>query len=692
MADDNIRHVNCASDFRIVFAFSDGKLPDYPWRLGLKTPNTPSYNMYVASFDGTTYNNCSPLDDESIMVFVDHHRLAPGILHYYLQTDAPDSLFPDGEMNVTIPGTVNIELWEGPSDGDTPPEVTVIVERLLKGDPGDPGEAGQITSATASIDNTTGTPSVKIELGGTPEKRTIDLKFSGLKGEPGEPDESFVRYDKAQDLTTSEQEQAWLNLGLDLVVLKFPKGVTSITLTDEEDAKLQSGAAVLVTTDSTDTTSNIYNANNHIFTPIDFKATSKPIYYSLALFSGLLHCSYDKVSKTFAYHGIIRLIDSGAIRFDRLTSLTGAQQSQAFKNLGWKVHVISESAIGSSDAVSDDEKEARLAATALLVQETGEMYIYGHNSSSAPSDRRFYRFRDTKTLALLNVVTTTGLITQPLFVNIYDENAVSFNIDQSSVSNDKKNKALGNIGIDFVRLPYSLLGTTLSDEMANVINNARGIILVDTPNDFILPTIYNKGRTTSSNAKFITIGETKDVYYILYNKNTKALANVVHTYTDSGCVRYVQEQNLTNTEKDTVLSNIGLDFVQVDYSLLGTTLTDEMFAVLDNAKGIILVDPPSGYYNPRVFIKGNNGSTGCFFVSSATGTTYCQIELNKSTKVLSGINAGLTYAGSVRYAEEQSLTDTQKQQARANIGVQSADELLADDDFIASLKTKLGIG
>ena len=144
MADDNIRRVNCASDFRIVFAFSDGKLPDYPWRLGLKTPNTPSYNMYVASFDGTTYNNCSPLDDESIIVFVDHHRLVPGILHYYLQTDAPDSLFPDREMNVTIPGAVNIELWEGPSDGDTPPEVTVIVERLLKGDKGDPGDPGPV--------------------------------------------------------------------------------------------------------------------------------------------------------------------------------------------------------------------------------------------------------------------------------------------------------------------------------------------------------------------------------------------------------------------------------------------------------------------------------------------------------------------------------------------------------------------
>lgn len=365
-----------------------------------------------------------------------------------------------------------------------------------------------------------------------------------------------VRTDIAQTLSAAQQEQAWSNLGLDLVVLKFQEGATSVVLTDEEDAKLLAGAAVLLTVDGTNTGTGVHHADNHIFVSYNFTMVPKPRYYSLWSHTSVLFCSYKKASKTFVYNGSLQLNDTGALRTDYLTSLTGAQQSQAFKNLGWKVHVISESAIGSSDAISDDEKEARLAATALLVQETGEMYIYGHNSSSTPSDRRFYRFRDTKTLALLNVVTTTGLITQPLFVNIYDENAVSFNIDQSSVSNDKKNKALGNIGIDFVRLPYSLLGTTLSDEMANVINNARGIILVDTPNGFILPTIYNKGRTTSSNAKFITIGETKDVYYILYNKNTKALANVVHTYTDSGCVRYVQEQSLTDTQKQQARANI----------------------------------------------------------------------------------------------------------------------------------------
>lgn len=475
-----------------------------------------------------------------------------------------------------------------------------------------------------------------------------------------------VRTDIAQTLSAAQQEQAWSNLGFDLVVLKFPEGATSVVLTDEEDAKLAAGAAVLVTVDGTNTGKNVHNADNHIFISYNFTAVLEPRYYSLWSHTSTLYCSYKKASKTFVYNGSLQLNDTGALRFDRLTSLSGAQQSQAFANLGWKVHVISESAIGSSDAVSDDEKAARLSATALLVQETGEMYIYGHNSTSTPSDRRFYRFRDTKTLALLNVVTTTGLITQPLFVNIYDENAVSFNIDQSSVSNDKKNKALGNIGIDFVRLPYSLLGTTLSDEMANVINNARGIILVDTPNDFILPTIYNKGRTTSSNAKFITIGETKDVYYILYNKNTKALANVVHTYMDSGCVRYVQEQNLTNTQKDMALSNIGLPLVHVDYSLIGSTLDDSTYNKLLTAKGVFLENVPDGNNAPSLYFVGSSNTVTTTFVSEFNARVWFVLTLSHTSKKLSLVSTG--YATDVvRYNEGQNLTNTQKQQARANI-------------------------
>lgn len=376
-------------------------------------------------------------------------------------------------------------------------------------------------------------------------------------------------------LTSAQQEQAWSNLGLDLVVLKFPEGATSVTLTDEEDAKLAAGVAVLVTVDGTNTGTGVYNADNRIFASYNFTTAIEPLYYSLWSYTSALYCSYKKASKTFVYNGSLQLNDTGALRFDRLTSLSGAQQSQAFKNLGWKVHVISESAIGSSDAVSDDEKSVRLSATALLVQETGLLYNF---SISSGGSRRFYGQFSSSFCTALNVNEATGVITSS-FVYLYDPSAVSFDRVQS-VSDDNKNKALGNIGIDLVRIPHSLLGTTLSDEMVNVINNARGIILVDTPSDYV---------------------------------------------------------------------------------------------------------------NPTVFIKGNNVSGSCLFVSFVTGNMYSIFTLNKSTKLLSGISSGLTYGGSVRYAEDQSLTDTQKSTARSNIGVQSADELLADDDFIAQLKTKLGI-
>lgn len=341
MADDNIRHVNCASDFRIVFAFSGGKLPDYPWRLGLKTPNTPSYNMYVASFDGTTYNNCSPLDDESIMVFVDHHRLVPGILHYYLQTDAPDSLFPDGEMNITIPGTVNIELWEGPSDGDTPPEVTVIVERLLKGDkgdPGDPGEAGQITSATASVDNTTGTPSVNIELGGTPEKRTIDLKFSGLKGEPGEPDESFVRYDEAQSTTTSEQDTALSNIGLDFVHVDY--SLFNTTLSDADFNRIWNAEGLIIV------------GNNEV-APVMLKgrsSLSQVTFYSIRDSSTLVYTVL--LASTKKLNGLTSWsFNEGAVQYNVAQNLTDAKKRQARNNIGVK---------SADELLADDDFIAQL--------------------------------------------------------------------------------------------------------------------------------------------------------------------------------------------------------------------------------------------------------------------------------------------------------------------------------------------
>lgn len=131
------------------------------------------------------------------------------ILGEYASLDALKAAHPTGKSGDAYLITGHIWYWaaeskswadagqlqgpQGPAGKDgkalTFADLTDAQKEELRGQPGRDGTNGQsakITNVTATVSNTVGTPSVKVTLGGTDLQRTIDLAFSGLKGQTGD--------------------------------------------------------------------------------------------------------------------------------------------------------------------------------------------------------------------------------------------------------------------------------------------------------------------------------------------------------------------------------------------------------------------------------------------------------------------------------------------------------------------------
>lgn len=67
-----------------------------------------------------------------------------------------------------------------------PAEVNIKGPAGANGDPGTNGTSAKITGATASVDDTSGTPQVTVTSGGTDSSRSFAFAFTGLKGPAGE--------------------------------------------------------------------------------------------------------------------------------------------------------------------------------------------------------------------------------------------------------------------------------------------------------------------------------------------------------------------------------------------------------------------------------------------------------------------------------------------------------------------------
>lgn len=269
------------------------------------------------------------------------------------------------------------------------------------------------------------------------------------------------------------------------------------------------------------------------------------------------------------------------------------------------------------------------------------------------------------------------------------ENTIRTDISQD-FSTEEENQALSNIGSGLFVVDLIDGKATLTTDQEAKLLSSSGVILRGTVNagKEVLTKIYFSDYQGGDQVSFWAVRNNNYILQCIYTKSTKLFQFLSSaTYKDSNALS-IKSQTLTSAQQDVALSNIGLAFVHVDYSLLGTTLTDAQVESISNSRGIILTNG-TNYDGPTVFIKGHTGSTGQLFFAQDAPSVVRQINLNINNKTLSTISSIELHFDSVRYSVTQTLTDTQKQQARTNIGVKSADELLEDADFIAQLKTKL---
>lgn len=101
----------------------------------------------------------------------------------------------------------------------------------IRGVKGLKGDNATITGATASVSNTTGTPSVIVSTGGTESARSFHFDFFGLKGEPGiagkdatlDVNKITPTYTEATTLTNVESGEA-----LSVAFGKIKKAISSL--------------------------------------------------------------------------------------------------------------------------------------------------------------------------------------------------------------------------------------------------------------------------------------------------------------------------------------------------------------------------------------------------------------------------------------------------------------------------------
>ena len=363
-------------------------------------------------------------------------------------------------------------------------------------------------------------------------------------------------------------------------------------------------------------------------------------------------------------------------------TLTNEQKETAWGNIGLNVYIIDQSKFGT--ALTDAELAAYNAAEAILVTNhqkyVSALYLLASNSGS---NAMFYSVVNSSTFRWIRIGDPNTILHEAS--SLWDVNGVRFNVDQS-LSIAQSNRAIGNIGTGFYIVPYG--GTVPAGDLERAVG-ASALILMNTPSES-MPKIYLRGRVDAEgNIYFYSFTDAYTVMSVILNPTTGAVSPVTANNITAGLLSYSSVQNLSIDDTNRVMNNIGLDIMVVNLTNGSATLTQAQADALLASNGVIFTgsgvnETHTGRLKNRIFFRQDNS-----FYAVYNSAYVLYVVYNPDTRVITVRDiVGITDPVSVHFTA-QTLTEAQQAQARENIGITQG--LLNDADFIAELKTKLGL-
>ena len=470
-----------------------------------------------------------------------------------------------------------------------------------------------------------------------------------------------------QTLTNAQKQTAWGNIGLNVYIIDQSKFGTA--LTDAELAAYNAAEAILVT-----------NHQKYVSALYLLASNSG----GNAMFYSVVNSSTFKRIRIVDSNTILNetsiLSDQNAIKFSINQSLSLAQSNRAIGNVGTGFYIVP---YGGTVPAADLERAVGASALILTNTPNGSIpKIYLRGKINADGNIYFYAFTDAYTAMAVSLNPITGEVSAP-----WPNGITSGFLSYSSVQNlsiDDTNRVMNNIGLDIVVINVTNGSATLTQAQANALLASNGVIFTGSGTNAAQTERMKNRIFFREGNSFYAMHNRSNVMYAEYNPDTRVIIFKGIAAIEDPISVHFTTQTLTEAQQTQVLDNLGLDFVSLPSTVFGTPLTDTQDAQVKAARAVLIDGQRYVYHYTSVYEKYT------YFYAFDDASSVYVLRYDASTKkFMTPTRSLITDLGALRFNKAQSLTPAQQAQARENIGITQG--LLNDADFIAELKTKLGL-